>query len=155
MLHPWSTVPAPRGRARGRLRSVLPRHRRATVTLATLGLAVAGSIASVGPAQADEPGIFCTTTSSGTLAAPTVVPYGDFFTLQWNTRADYCAAPVVYITGPDFGGAGEWLSLSGSRRIRAVPNGSSTTMTWTLTIFDLETDSQPNQQLARVTVTVP
>jgi hypothetical protein len=155
MLHPWSRVPVPGGRDRGRLRRGFARHRRSTVTLASLGLAIAASVGSVAPAHADEPGVFCTITSSGTLSAPTVVPYGNFFTLQWNTRADYCSAPVVYITGPGFGGSGEWLGLNGSRQIRAVPNGSSTTMTWTLTIFDLETDSQPNQQLAQVSVTVP
>jgi hypothetical protein len=134
---------------------VFARHRRTTIALASLGLAIAASVGTVATAQADEPGIFCTTTSSGTLSAPTVVPYGQFFTLQWSTHADYCSAPVVYITGPDFGGSGEWLGLNGSRSIRAVPNGSATTMTWTLTIFDLETDSQPNQQLAQVSVTVP
>ncbi len=157
MSDPRSAVPVAIEPARGRLRTVFDRHRRSTtIILASVGLAIAGSVGAVGsvvPAQADEPGIFCTTTSSGTLTAPAVVPYGQLFTLQWNTHADYCAAPVVYISGPGFGGSGEWLPLNGSRSIRAVTDG--TTMTWTLTIFDLETDSQPTAQLASITITVP
>jgi hypothetical protein len=138
------------------LHAALDRSRRsaaiagAVLTMALVG--TAGVVASPAPAYADEPGLFCTITSSGTLTAPSPANYGQFVNVQWHVQATYCAAPVAYIVGPGFGGAGEWIPLDGSRQIRAVPSGSS--ITWTLHLFDLETDSQQTVQLASRTITV-
>jgi hypothetical protein len=142
--------------ARRMLRAVRVRSRRsatiaaAFTTMALVG--VAGVVASPAPAYADEPGLFCTIASSGTLSAPSPANYGQFVTVQWSVQANYCPAPVAYIVGPGFGGAGEWIALGGSRQVRAVTSGSS--ITWTLHLFDMETDSQQTVQLASRTITV-
>ena len=112
----------------------------------------AGVVGSASPAYADEPGLFCTITSSGTLSAPSPANYGQFVTITWHVVGYYCPAPVVYIQGAGFGGAGEWLPFDGSRQVRAVTSGSS--LTWSLYLFDMETDSQQTVQLASRTITV-
>ncbi|MFI7542735.1 hypothetical protein [Actinoplanes sp. NPDC049599] len=145
----WST-------ARRVLRTMLARSRRsAAVTAAVMTTALAGSLGVVGsaaPAYADEPGLFCTIASTGTISAPSPANYGQFVTVQWNIVPQYCPAPVAYIVGPGFGGAGEWISLGGSRQVRAVTSGS--TITWSLYLYDMQTGSQQTVQLARRTITV-
>ena len=135
--------------------AALARSRRsATIAAAVMTMALvgtAGVVGSAAPAYADEPGLFCTIASTGTLSAPSPANYGQFVTVQWNISANYCPAPVAYIVGPGFA-SGEWIALSGSRQVRALTSG--TTITWSLHLFDMETDSQQTVQLASRTITV-
>ena len=154
MFNPRSTG-ASQVRPRRRLRAALARPRRwAAAAAATVAMVLAAAVGVIGPASpahADEPGLFCTVTSSGTISAPSPVRFGQFITVQWSTETPYCSAPLVYMVGPGFG-PGETVGLSGSRQIRAVTAGS--TMTWSLHILDMETDSQTPAQLASRTITV-
>jgi hypothetical protein len=125
------------------------------IAVAVMMTALTGSVGVVGsatPAHADEPGLFCTIASTGTVSAPSPASYGQFVTVQWNIVPSFCPAPVAYIVGPGFGGAGEWIGLSGTRQVRAVTDGS--TITWSLYLYDMQTDSQQTVQLARRTIVV-
>jgi hypothetical protein len=125
--------------------------RAAAVTAMAL-VGAAGVVGSAAPAYADEPGLFCTITSSGTISAPSPANYGQFVTVSWHVAGYYCPAPVVFIQGVGFGGPGEWLPFDGSRQVRAVTGGSS--ITWSLHLYDMETDNQQVVQLASRTITV-
>jgi hypothetical protein len=129
------------------------RRRRAVGAVFAAALAAAGVIGVAGPAHADEPGLWCTITSTGTLSAPSPVQYGQFITVEWSAKLPDCPAPILWIDGPGFGGGGENLIGRGtSRQVRAVTEGS--TMTWSLYVLDTETDSRPTRQLASTTITV-
>jgi hypothetical protein len=122
----------------------------AVAAMALVG--TAGVVGSAAPAYADEPGLFCTIASTGTISAPSPANYGQFVTVQWHVAPNYCPAPVVFIQGVGFGGGGEWLPFDGSRQVRAVTPGTS--ITWTLHLYDMQTDSQQVVQLASRTITV-
>lgn len=135
------------------MKGILTRPR-AAIAMGAMAIAVSTAVSVVGsvaPAYADEPGLFCTVTARGTLSAPSPVQFGQFITVQWSADLPDCPAPVLYIDGPGFGGAGDPL-VGGSRQVRAITNGS--TMTWTLNVFDMETDSRPVLRLASKTITV-
>jgi hypothetical protein len=145
--------------ARGRLRRVRALLRRRTrvaaVLLATAAMAVVGGVGVVGtaaPAFADDPGQWCQIFVSGAITAPSTAHYGDLITVHWEVSS-YCDDGLVaFVDGPQFGGFGEQLPLGGSRDVRAVTDG--TTMTWRLSILDLDSDSPIPAQLASVTITV-
>lgn len=157
MSNSWPTVSAPRVRGLKRLRAAVARRRRkAAVVVATLAMAVAGTAGVVGtaaPAHADEPGLFCTLTSRGTISAtPSTVNFGQWVTVQWNLQLGMCSGPYLFIVGRDFAGGAVNLPLSGSRQVRAITNGS--TITWDLYLFDMATDNPASSLMATTTVTV-
>jgi hypothetical protein len=139
VFNPWSQRPA--------------RMRRRSVAVAAIAIVMGlvGATAAVSPAYADEPGLWCAIVSRGTITAPSPVAFGSQVNVQWTAQLDYCPAPVLWIVGPGF--SGESLTAAGSRQVRANPDG--TTMTWTLYVMDLETDSHPVLQLATRSIVVP
>jgi len=129
------------------------RRLRAAIAVGATAVAAAGvAVVAAAPAYADEPGLFCTVTARGTMSAPSPVQYGQFITVQWSSQHDYCSSPVFYIDGPGFGGGYENVGDAGSRQVRAVTDGS--TMTWSLHVFDMDTDSRTPAQIASVTIAV-
>jgi hypothetical protein len=139
VFNPWSKHPARK------------RRRSAVIAAIAIVMGMLGATAAISPAYADEPGLWCTIVSRGTITAPSPVPFGSQVNVQWSAQLDYCPAPVLWIDGPGF--SGENLTASGSRQVRANPDG--TTMTWTMYVMDLETDSHPVLQLATKTIVVP
>jgi hypothetical protein len=153
----WSKVTASPVRGPHWFRVRLARRSRsAAILVATLAMAVAGTAGVVGtaaPAHADEPGLFCTLTSRGTVSVtPSTASFGQWVTVQWNLQLGVCSGPVLYMTGRGFGGHGENLPLSGSRQVRAITEGS--TLTWDLYLYDLATDNQSVAWMATRTITV-
>jgi hypothetical protein len=134
---------------KSRVRAMLARPLR--LAMAAIAVSVLGVVGTATPAHADEPGLFCTITATGTLSAPSPVQFGQLITVGWNVSGPHCVGPVVFIQGRGFTSS-ENLGLSGSRQVRAITDG--TTLTWTLHLYDLATDSQTPVTLATRTITV-
>lgn len=124
----------------------------ATAMMATFG--AAGAVGTAAPALADDPGMWCIYSASGTVTAPSTAQYGQLVTVQWNVNTPVCDTGLVaFVDGPGFNGTNEDLPLGGSRAVRAVTDG--TTITWRLYVMDLDADSPYPIQLASTTMTVP
>jgi hypothetical protein len=120
----------------------------AAVTVLLAGLA--GAAGAITPAYADEPGLFCTTSSVATMSSsPRDVQYGLPVTVRWNLVLRDCVEPVFYIVGPGFGGD---IATSGARQVPAVSDFN--TITWSLYLYDIETDFRTPVQMASTTVVV-
>jgi hypothetical protein len=122
---------------------------RAVLVAVTL---VAASVvgAAPGPAHADTPGDFCTTSSFATMSAsPSSVPYGADVSVSWNLTLRDCVGPVFWIEGPHFSGN---IPTVGPRTVTA--DGEHNTMTWTLYLYDLYAQSQWPTPMASTTIVI-
>jgi hypothetical protein len=120
----------------------------AAVTLASGGLVSMGL--SAAPAYADQPGLFCTIASRGTLSAtPSNVVYGDPVNVHWDLKLIDCPAPVWWIEGPGFGGD---IPTAGDRQVPAISDLN--TITWSLYLEDFEVDAPRPELMASATVVV-
>ncbi|KRD18819.1 PASTA domain-containing protein [Streptomyces sp. Root264] len=136
------------GRTAGRSK----RSPRAALLVAAALLATAFATA---PAYADDPGLGCAITATGSLSvAPSPVVFGQNARVVWNAGGEGCGPDdALLITGPGFDPATEIFPVGGGSS-GPVLITSAGTVTWTLTVIDLSSDTGFTRILASVTVPV-
>jgi hypothetical protein len=129
----------------------LTRSPRAAVLVTAALLATAFAVT---PAYADDPGLTCAITATGSLSvSPSPVLYGQNAQVSWSADGVSCGPEdALRITGPGFESATDLFPVGGG--FRPVFITSTDTVTWNLTVIDLSSDTGFTRSLASVTVPV-
>ncbi|MFE7930350.1 PASTA domain-containing protein [Streptomyces sp. NPDC057456] len=109
---------------------------------------------AVTPAYADDPGLNCAVSATGSLSvSPSPVLFGQNAQVLWGADGVDCGADdALQITGPGFDPATEIFPVGGGSRPVFIT--STGTVTWNLTVIDLSSDTGYSRVLASVAVPV-
>ncbi|WP_371671895.1 PASTA domain-containing protein [Streptomyces sp. NBC_00289] len=129
----------------------MTRSPRAVVLVTAALLATAFAVT---PAYADDPGLNCALTATGSLSvSPSPVVYGQNAQVNWGADGVGCGPDdALRITGPGFDPATDLFPVGGGSRPVFIT--STGTVTWNLTVIDLSSDTGFSRNLASVTIPV-
>ncbi|MEU9190560.1 PASTA domain-containing protein [Streptomyces sp. NPDC048484] len=136
------------------LRKRAGRWARAPRAAVLVGAALLATTFAATPAYADDPGLNCAATATGSISvSPSPLVFGQNAQVQWSANGVSCFSDnALQISGPGFNPSTEIFPVGGGSR--SVFIGFTSTATWNVTVLDLSSDTGFSRHLASVTASV-
>lgn len=148
----WRRIPG-RATPAGLLTWAVRMARSSRAALPVAAALVATAFAAT-PAYADDPGLNCAVTATGTISVtPTPVVYGHNAVVQWSADGVACGAEdALVISGPGFNPSTMNFPVGGGSQ--SVFISQAGTVAWSLTVVDLSSDTGFSRGLGSVSASV-